>query len=597
MTMLHAISVIVFCGTIFSSLAAGESVFYVSPRGNDTHGGTKEAPFRTIERAREEVRRTVATGLRGPVTVLLRGGVYELSAPLTFGPQDSGTEEHSITYAAYPDEKVAVSGGRVIRGWKRGEGQLWTAEVPGVREGKWRFRHLFVNGRRATRARTPNKDAKTPYVLLQDALLSGDLKSFIFRFPLGALENWKNQADIEVITIGIWGINRKRVESLDAQTGKVTLAPPHSPLVSQNSPKRGQSCFFENAREFLDQPGEWHLDRATGVLTYWPLPGENMVQAEAIAPAITHLLVVSGTQKNPVRNLHFRAIRFEHTDWELPATGYLECQACVFPTGRLWYGPRDRVDAAIQWNYVDSSSLTACSLSHLGGGGIELVKGCSRNRIERNHIFDVSANGVMVGDPGPKVDPLDVPKGNRIANNHIHSCGTDFYGAIGIWVGITEGTLITHNLVHDLPYTGISVGWQWNADPTPCKANIIEYNHVHDTVKRLRDGGGIYTLGFQPGTTIRGNLIRDISAGRRDGSINGLYLDEGSNGFLIESNVIFSTAGAPVRHNRNSPAGHTWKDNFFGDNEARREGARQIIDTAGLKGRDRDRQAVNAFRP
>ena len=112
------------------------------------------------------------------MNVLLRHGVYELSEPLVFGPEDSGSEQFAVTYAAQLGENVIVSGGRKISSWKRGEGEIWTAAVAGVAEGKWYFRNLFVNGQRAIRARTPNQDAHPNCLQLKGAELTKDLTRF-----------------------------------------------------------------------------------------------------------------------------------------------------------------------------------------------------------------------------------------------------------------------------------------------------------------------------------------------------------------------------------------------------------------------------------
>jgi len=107
-------------------------------------------------------------------------------------------------------------------------------------------------------------------------------------------------------------------------------------------------------------------------------------------------------------------------------------------------------------------------------------------------------------------DPADAPASNEVANCHIRRCAADSRGGVGIWTAFSTDTRIAHNLVHDLPYTGISVGFRWNPKPTSQARCVVEYNHIYDVMKQLADGGGIYTLGFQPGTTLRGNRIHDV---------------------------------------------------------------------------------------
>lgn len=499
--------------------------FYVAPNGNDDNPGTESAPFATLWRARGAVRYKIAAGLGANVTVLIREGTYQLDAPLTFGPADSGTEKHSITYAAYPDEKVVISGGRRITGWKRGAGNLWTVELPDVKAGNWYFRQLFVNGRRAIRARTPNLDDASPYAPM------AQLQKLVME------RKWQNLPDMESVGLNSWEITRVYGGLAPSLWG-----------------------YLENAIEMLDRPQEWYLDRRTGTLYYWSPADLDMTSAEVVAPALTRLMEVKGTADRPVRNLHFRGLQFAYADWLLPAKGYAGVQACFFKSGSERI---ERVDEAIRWEFTELCSLTDSQIAHVGGGGLSLRRGCSHNIIQGNIVNDIGANGIMVGEMSDV--PSETPRNNRIANNHIYRCGVDYPGAVGLWVGFTDGTVVAHNLLHDLPYTGISVGWRWDATPTSCKNNRIEYNHVYDVMKLLSDGGGIYLLGFQPGTVLRGNVVHDVK--RSDvasgGSCNGIYLDDGSKGYLIEGNVVYGVNGSYVSHKSDRGA-YTWRDNSFG---------------------------------
>jgi len=561
--------------------SAGTQLF-VTPGGSDENPGSQDKPFATIAKARDAVRRLVAAGLTADVEVIIRQGTYRLEAPLVFGPEDSGTEEHAITYAAVPDETVVISGGRPITGWQRGEGGVWTARVPGVAEGVWYPRHLWVNGRRAIRARMPNRDAEDPCWQLKGADLADDLSRYTLTLPAGLLGEWSNPRDMEVMVAGNWAINRLPVQSIDAGAGLVVLAPPHAEGHRAIRPAPGRWCYLENAPEMLDQPGEWYLDRKTGRLSYWPSAGEDMAHAEVIAPVAPRLLEVKGTPEQPVRNLHFRGIRFEHTHLDLPEGGYLGIQACHCTIGKDWKRPWGRVPAAIRCDYVEGSSIEDCTMAHISGSAIELVTSCHDNVVEGNHVFDASGNGIMLG--GPRAE-AEVPRRNRIANNHVHACGVEYYGAVGIWVGFARAAQVAHNLVHDLPYSGISVGWQWNPEPTPCKENRIEANHVYDVMNRLCDGGCIYTLGFQPGTVFRANHLHDVHRSRyaQGAPNNGMFIDQGSKGYLFEKNVIYNTAAALVRFNQCQRDWHTWRDNHFGDEADVKASGREIIAQAGLE--------------
>ena len=121
-----------------------------------------DGPLGSLTGRRDAVRRLKAKGpLSQPIIVLLRGGKYTVSEPVQFRAR-LGTKDAPITYAAYPGEKPVLSGGVAITDWRKAEGPLWTTVVPGVKEGSWYFRSLFVDGRRCHPARTPNEGPKFP---------------------------------------------------------------------------------------------------------------------------------------------------------------------------------------------------------------------------------------------------------------------------------------------------------------------------------------------------------------------------------------------------------------------------------------------------
>jgi hypothetical protein len=154
-----------------------------------------------------------------------------------------------------------------------------------------------------------------------------------------------------------------------------------------------------------------------------------------------------------------------------------------------------------------------------------------------------------------------------VARNHIHNSASDYPGCVGIWAAYTDGTVISSNLIHDMPYTGISLGFFWGTTPTVCRSNVVEFNHVYDVMKIAADGGAIYTLGVQPGTVLRGNHLHDVhrsSVAHGGAPNNGIFFDEGSSEFLIEGNTIYNTSGDPVRFNQTSKEALKWGTNNFG---------------------------------
>ena len=101
----------------------------------------------------------------------------------------------------------------------------------------------------------------------------------------------------------------------------------------------------------------------------------------------------------------------------------------------------------------------------------------------------------------------------------------------------TFGNELARNEIHDGLHNGISCGWVWGFAANVARDNRIEGNHIYDLGKGwLSDMGGIYTLGVQPGTVIRGNHVHDIFAYQYGGW--GVYLDEGSSHIVVEKNVV-----------------------------------------------------------
>jgi hypothetical protein len=298
------------------------------------------------------------------------------------------------------------------------------------------------------------------------------------------------------------------------------------------------------------------------------------------------LVKIGGTKEKPVRNLRFEGLRFAHTDFALPPMGYAEIQAAHF--GSRMNLPTQVQPVTIECAYAEDVRFERCRFAHLNNSGIGFGPGCRRNALSGCVIEDIGGNGIMVGWRGAGrlasgtegtldadwADPTDAPAGNAVVNCVIRRCGADSRGAVGVFVAFSADTRVVHNVIHDLPYTGVSVGYRWDTTPTSQVRCTVEYNHIYDVMRTLADGGGVYTLGFQPGTVLRGNLIHDVhrSAYAQGGAPNnGFFIDEGSKGFLFESNVVHRTSGESLRFNQCQREWHAWKGNAFaGDATAAR---------------------------
>lgn len=517
-------------------LAAKPFTLHVAPDGHDAWSGRparrtpngQDGPLATLPAALQAARQARQAGLAAHgVTILLRGGTYELEQPLRLTPEDSGASAQApLTLAAYRNEKPVISGGRRITNWQPAVGQagLWQADVPAVREANWYFRQLFVNGRRAQRARTPNDS----FYRIQGP--SPQDKPAKIRFKPGEIKpQWAEDGDVEVVAYLAWADLRMQIRAVDEASQVATLSGDPRPSNKEDNAQ----YFIENAPDALDQPGEWYLNRRTGVVTYWPLPGEDLAQAEVIAPRLEDLLILQGDleAKKPVRHVVLRGLTFRYTDWPLGPNGYADTQAAIAIHGDI------RAEAATD------IVVENCVFDRLAGYALELGRGCQRARIVGNEMFDLGGGGVRLGEPTQRSDPFEQCHSHVVTDNHLHHLGQVYAPAVGVLILQSGQNRIAHNHIHHLFYTAVSVGWNWGYQETPCRQNVVEFNHLHDIGQfRLSDMGAVYTLGIQKGTVIRNNLIHDVHAFTYGGW--GLYPDEGSSEIVWENNVVYRTKSA-----------------------------------------------------
>jgi len=512
---------------------AWPATVYVAPDGDDTARGGLRDPFATVERAKAEVRRIRAGGLTEPVNVVLREGVYRITEPIVFEPEDSGTPECPITYGAYPGEHPVISGGRPIRGRIRDVSGRFVAELPEAAGGKWVFRQLFIDGKRRTLARSPNEGyyhMTSPAPPAADPATGQevDRSHMAFAFRPGDIRKWPDLAQADVVVYHIWETAILPIASVDERASIVTFTGPSKWPFGWAGKQR---FVVENVGAALDAPGEWLLFRRAGVLSVLPLPGQDLTRAEIIAPVAPQLVRLAGDPDNGqfVEHLRFEGLSFQHAEWALPPEGHGDWQAAV------------TVDAAIQARGARHCVIDRCEVAHVGGYGIWFERGCIDNQTTGCHLYDLGAGGIRIGEAGiPQVEAAATGR-NVVESNFIHDGGHVHAGAIGIWVGQSSDNRLAHNEICDMNYTGISVGWSWGYSPTTCHRNIIEYNHLHHLGQNvLSDMGAIYTLGISTGTVVRNNLIHDICGYEYSGAA-GIYPDEGSSGILYENNVVYRT--------------------------------------------------------
>ena len=353
--------------------------FYVAPGGSDANPGTLKSPFATLEKARDAVRAKIEQGLDRDVLVLVRGGRYELASTITLGPQDSGTAEHGVTYASFPGERPILSGGRVITGWQPHRDGIWKAST------SLEFRQLYVNGKRAVRARTPN---------LPDyyRLKTWDQASKTIRIDASQTGDWANQKQVEIIAQLFWSESTMRLDgcTTTGDTAALAIQNPERDLIFERlyPPKKdGQTFHLENAYEMLDTEGEWFLDTGADLLYYKPPAGGDMTKVEVVVPAVETLLKIEGTLNDPVGHLTFRGLTLEHSNWLVPGRqGHLNLQAGMYnakvePSNKQYCA---RPPAAVYMAAADRVKFERNVFRNMGACALDLHFGTSQRGVSRS---------------------------------------------------------------------------------------------------------------------------------------------------------------------------------------------------------------------
>jgi hypothetical protein len=533
-------------------------IFHVAANGNDTNPGTVDKPFATIEHARDIIR-TISPNMQSPIVVYVHGGTYPVNQPIMFTTIDSGQNGYDIIYKAVEGETPIFSGGVNVLGWKKvPDSRLWKTTLKGVQG----FRQLYVNGARAQRAASTIPVTGIGWVAgnfsdRDGIMISSSMLPYI-----------SHPQDLELHWIYDWKDMRLPVKDIERNTDGTYTIWMKQPYFSyalwmgtggnnthQWFPKYDVPFYLENAFELLDKPGEWYYNPDTRELFYMSREGEDLNTANFIIPRTQNLFEITGGMVGQeVHNLVFDGLSFAYAGWTRASErGTFGWQAQNL-IARMGWGEYDRemTPAHVQVNSAHDIRFEHCRFEHLGAVGLDLNNNVYDVTVVGNLFHDISDGAIVIGHwnhvyiTTPSIQAAS--HDNVIANNLIADVGVEYWGAPAITAYYVNNMQIVHNEISNIPYTGISVGWGWSSAPdsTTSHDNHVANNLITDLTQRARDGGGIYTLGQQPGTMIEGNVIR-----RMKGDYGCFYTDEGSAFITLQNNVCDTAPEWLVIWNKN----------------------------------------------
>ncbi|MDG2221890.1 MAG: PDZ domain-containing protein [Rubripirellula sp.] len=550
--------------------------YYVAVDGSDTNPGSLEKPFKTITRARDAVR---ADGERGnkPVTVYLRGGTHYLPEAIAFGPQDSGSTNAPVTYAAYQNEAAVLSGGiKLDLDWKAYRDEILVAKTPEDIE----IDQLFIDGNRQRMARYPNYEENA-------AAYNGSAAD---AFEPSRAKHWKDPTGgyIHAMHRHHWGGYHYRITGKDADN-RVTYEGGW-----QNNRQMGMHPslrMVENLFEELDAPREWYHDAKNNLLYYMPDSGTHLKTAKVEVVRLRHLVEFQGSKTEPVKHISLQGLTLRHT-----ARTFMETKEPLLRSDWTIYR-----GGAVLMTGTDSISILDCEFDQVGGNAI-FVNNYNRHSVIRGcHIHGAGASGIcFVGDPNTvrnprfeyqqqnqydEIDKTAGPKTNNypadcvVDNCLIHHMSVVEKQATGVQISMSKGIKVSHCSIYNLGRAGI------NISEGTFGGHVIEFCDVFDTVRETGDHGSFNSWGRDRFWHLPGAPKEELPALSKLDTVKTIIrnsrwrcdhgwdvdLDDGSSHYEIYNNVFLSGGlklregfGRKVYNNiavNNTLHPHVWYDN------------------------------------
>ncbi|MBD2445800.1 right-handed parallel beta-helix repeat-containing protein [Nostoc sp. FACHB-152] len=492
---------------IFVSLdiSRNDRSYFVSPNGSDKNPGTIEYPFKTIQKC--------ANIVQPGQTCWLRGGIYRE----TIRPLSSGINSNLITFAAYENENVTISGTELVEKWSVYRNSIFRSKmalpVDAYSDTIFFANQVFVDGEMMPEARLPNLDEKRDF--LSPTFLSNGVKSH--GGTAASVENSK----IPSLSEGWAGAKVWTNEWYTTRTGTITGGTAGKLTAQMDAPwDRGGFWFYLFGKlELLDSPGEWFYDHSRQILYLWSpdskIPSGVEVKQRNFAFDLSDRSYIS------LHNLNLFANTITTSD---RSTGIvIDGIQAKYVSHHMTLPPLPQSEKA----YDSDNALFLASHTH--DTGIQL-RGTGHTL--KNSIIEWSSgNGVLLEG-----------KNHLITNNII--ANSNYMVSYAAPVRINgSGHKITHNTIVRAGRDAINI--DWHTAGTDARNIEIAYNDISRFGMLSTDLGAIYVCCHVnlAGGVIHHNWIRDAQAFSPFWGTRGIYLDIESFNSTIHHNVIWGITG------------------------------------------------------
>lgn len=521
-----------------------QTVYFISPTGNDKNSGSKILPFKTINYAIEKACRE-----KGNININIMKGTYYLDETIQIN--SAIFSPTSLKINAYQNEEVFVSAGKSINcNWQPYKNGIYKTQVPF----NLTFERLYINNKLQVLARYPNYDTAANVFngTSADAIDKQRVKKW--KKPVGGYIHALHEYE--------WGGFHYRIMGVDAN-GKLNLEGGWQ----NNRPSKMHETyrFVENIFEELDAPGEWWLDKKISTLYYYPPKEISLNDAKVEVSNFKNSIELHGTEKKPIKNITLEGIHFVHNE-----RSFWDTKEPILRTDWTIYR-----GGAVLFDGTEDCKIINCSFTDIGGNAIMISNYNKGSVITECYIADIGASAVcFIGStdavrspsfgyenhvPYHKIDQTPGPRTSNypmqctVKNNLFHDVGKIEKQATGVEIDIASDITVSQNTIYNTPRAGINVG-------DGCfGGHTIEYNDVFKTVLETGDHGAFNSWGrdrfWAPNRTYMDSLTaahpelilldaqKEITIrNNRFRCENGwdIDLDDGSSNYLIYNNVCLN---------------------------------------------------------